>query len=150
MAGRTVQLRVGGQSYRVTTSASDEELQRLAAAVDAKLAAVVPPGRAVTPQAMLLAAMALAHELEEERTRSASITAKLSGARGAFTRMIARVDAALAPGAEAETAPTLTATPLALGSLTPSPLSLTTSSRPPSALLPSSPPGPSGRPANES
>src|SRR5580692_7567487 len=101
MAGRTVQLRVGGQSYRVVTSASEEELQRLAAAVDAKLATVVPPGRAVTPQAMLLAAMALAHELEEERERSASITAKLSGARGAFTRMLARVDAALAPGAAA-------------------------------------------------
>ena len=29
MAGRTVQLRVGGQTYRVVTSASDEELQRL-------------------------------------------------------------------------------------------------------------------------
>jgi cell division protein ZapA len=92
MAGRTVQLRVGGQTYRVVTSANDDELQRLAAVVDQKLAAVVPPGRAVTPQAMLLAAMALAHDLEEERARSVAVSAK---ARGAFGRMLERVDAAL-------------------------------------------------------
>src|SRR3954447_25028043 len=92
MAGRTVQLRVGGQSYRVVTSASEEELQRLAAVVDQKLATVVPPGRTVTPQAMLLAAMALAHELEEERARAEAGRTK---ARGAFGRMLERVDAAL-------------------------------------------------------
>ncbi len=94
MAGRTVHLRIGGQTYRVVTSASDEELQKLVAVVDKKIAAVVPPGRTVTPQAMLLAAMALAHDLEIERTRSASITAK---ARSAFARMIERVDAVLGP-----------------------------------------------------
>lgn len=92
MAGRTVHVRIGGQTYRVMTSASDDELQRLAAVVDQKLAVVVPPGRPVTPQAMLLAAMALAHDLEEERTRSDAIRAK---ARGAFGRMIERLDAAL-------------------------------------------------------
>lgn len=102
MAGRTVHLRVGGQTYRVTTSSSDEELQRLAAVVDQKLATVVPPGRMVTPQAMLLAAMALAYELEEERTRTATVAAK---ARGAFGRMLQRVDAALdaTEGAEVTT-----------------------------------------------
>src|SRR6185437_15303198 len=87
MSGRTVQLRVGGQTYRVVTSASDEELRRLAAVVDQKLETVVSPGRAVTPQAMLLAAMALAHDLEEERSRSAAFADK---ARGAFGRMLAR------------------------------------------------------------
>ncbi len=92
MAGRTVHLRIGGQTYRVVTSASDEELQRLASVVDQKIAAVVPAGRVVTPQAMLLAAMALAHDLEVEQGRTAAITAK---ARGAFGRMIERVDAAL-------------------------------------------------------
>ena len=91
-AGRTVHLRIGGQTYRVMTSASDEELQRLAAVVDQKIATVVPAGRAVTPQAMLLAAMALAHDLEEERMRSDALRVK---ARGAFGRMIERVDAAL-------------------------------------------------------
>jgi cell division protein ZapA len=107
MAGRTVHLRVGGQTYRVTTSSSDEELQRLAAVVDQKLATVVPPGRTVTPQAMLLAAMALAYELEEERSRTATVAAR---ARGAFGRMLQRVDAALdategAGAAEAPAAP---------------------------------------------
>ncbi|MFT3773804.1 MAG: cell division protein ZapA [Minicystis sp.] len=99
MPGRTVQLRVGGQSYRVVTSASDEELQRLAAVVDRKLAEVVPPGRAVTPQNLLLAAMSLAHDLETahreldaERARSAALADR---ARGAFGRMLERVDAAL-------------------------------------------------------
>ena len=92
MTSRTVQLRIGGQTYRVVTSASDEELSRLAAVVDAKLSNVVPPGRAVTPQAMLLAAMALAHDLEEERSRSAAVNER---ARGAFGRMLERVDAAL-------------------------------------------------------
>lgn len=92
MAGRTVQLRVGGQTYRVVTSASEEELQRLAAMVDQKIAAVSPPGRTVSPQTMLLAAMALAHDLEEERERSAALAERT---RGAFGRMLERVDTAL-------------------------------------------------------
>jgi cell division protein ZapA len=92
MAGRAVQVRVGGQTYRVVTTASDEELKHLAKMVDDKLAAVVPAGRAVSPQAMLLAAMALAHDLEEERARSASIANR---ARGVYGRMIQRVEAAL-------------------------------------------------------
>jgi cell division protein ZapA len=92
MAGRTVQVRVGGQTYRVVTSATDEELKHLASMVDDKLAAVVPPGRTVTPQAMLLAAMALAHDLEEERARSASVANR---ARVAYGRMIERVEEAL-------------------------------------------------------
>jgi cell division protein ZapA len=92
MPGRTVHLRVGGQTYRVVTSASDEELQRLAAVVDQKLADLVPPGRVVRPEAMLLAAMALAHDLEEERSRAAEQAAHT---RMAFGRMLERVDAAL-------------------------------------------------------
>jgi cell division protein ZapA len=130
MAGRTVHLRIGGQTYRVVTSASDEELQRLAAVVDKKLAAVVPPGRAVTPQAMLLAAMALAHDLEEERAKSAAISAK---ARGAVGRMIERVDAVLSEAQIAAAAPR--SIPEAPATLRPMPPSIS---------------GPPGRPANES
>ncbi len=96
MAGRTVHVRVGGQSYRVTTSATDAELTRLASLVDEKIATVVPSGRTVTPQAMLLAAMALAHDLEEERARVESITRK---ARTVYRRLFDRVEAAL--GADA-------------------------------------------------
>jgi cell division protein ZapA len=136
MAGRTVHLRVGGQTYRVTTSSTDEELQRLAAVVDQKLATVVPPGRMVTPQAMLLAAMALAYELEEERSRTATVAAK---ARGAFGRMLQRVDAALdaTEGAEA-------ATPSAV------PVPATRSSLPVVAVAPREVRASSTPPANES
>jgi cell division protein ZapA len=102
MARRTVQLRLGGQTYRVVTSATDDELQRLAAMVDEKLAAVSPPGRPVTPQSMLLAAMALAHDLEHERARSAHLADR---AREAFGRVLARVDAALASSAAGATDP---------------------------------------------
>ncbi|APR83888.1 Hypothetical protein A7982_09237 [Minicystis rosea] len=81
------------------TSASDDELQRLAAVVDRKLAEMVAPGRAVTPQNILLAAMSLAHDLEsahraleDERARSAALAER---ARGAFGRMLERVDSVL-------------------------------------------------------
>ncbi|WP_044245804.1 cell division protein ZapA [Chondromyces apiculatus] len=101
MGRRTVQLRLGGTTYRVVTSASDEELQRLAAMVDQKLAAIAGPGRPLSPQSMLLAAMALAHDLEEERARSARL---LGRAREAFGRILARVDSTLAtlPAAAAQ------------------------------------------------
>jgi len=92
MGGRNVQLRVGGQSYRVVTSASDAELERLTLIVEQKLSQLVPPGRPVNPNAMLLAALALAHDLEEER---ALREGQLARTRGAFRRMLERVDAAL-------------------------------------------------------
>ena len=92
MPSQAVQLRVGGQSYRVVSSAGEDELRRLAAVVDEKLSEVVPPGRTVTPHALLLAALALAHDLEEERARSAAVVER---ARGAFGRVLERVDAAL-------------------------------------------------------
>jgi cell division protein ZapA len=73
MERRTVELRVGGEKYRVISSAGEEELRRLADVVSAKLRQVAPAGRAQPPQAMLLAAMALAHEAEEERGRRESL-----------------------------------------------------------------------------
>ena len=90
---RAVELHVGGQRYRVVSSASPEELERLARVVDDKIAALVPPGRPLTPQALLLAAIALAHDLEEERLRSASLA---SDARSVVERLLGRVDDAIA------------------------------------------------------
>jgi cell division protein ZapA len=112
-AGRTVQLRVGGQTYRVVSSASEDELKRFAAMVDQKLAEIVPGhdggsrpptagGRVVKPEAILLAAMSLAHDLEEERARSPAAAAR---ARGAFGRMLERVDAALGSAPEGAGSP---------------------------------------------
>jgi cell division protein ZapA len=91
MDGRAVQLRVAGQSYTVVSSASEEELQRLADAVSAKLAEATPPGRAA-PHAVLLAAMALAHELEEERARRTQVERR---ARDMLRRVLVRLEDAL-------------------------------------------------------
>lgn len=94
MAGRQIALRVGGQTYRVVTSASEEELKRLAAVVDAQLALVAPPGRPVTPHSMLLAAIALAHEAQEQRARADALALRAQDACG---KILARVDEVLGP-----------------------------------------------------
>ena len=95
MERRTVQLHVAGQNYKVVTTAADDELARLAAIVESKVSAVVPKGRAVQPQALLLAAMALAHELEEERTRRESLERRT---RDLLRRVLLRIDHALESG----------------------------------------------------
>lgn len=82
-----VQLRVGGQTYRVSTSATEEELSRLAALVNGKLG-----GRPVTPQNMVLAALALAHDLEQAQAKTEAVTRR---SRDVVSRVLQRVDAAL-------------------------------------------------------
>lgn len=67
MSEAAVQLKVAGQIYRVVTNAPESELKRLAEQVEDALAQVTPPGRQPQPQAFVLAAITLAHELEEER-----------------------------------------------------------------------------------
>jgi cell division protein ZapA len=67
MDRRTIDLRIAGQNYRLMSSASEEDLRRLAGLVNAKVAEVAPRGKPQPAQAVLLAAMALAHELEAER-----------------------------------------------------------------------------------
>lgn len=93
MVSRAVELRVGGQTYRVVSSASPEELLRLAEIVDARIHALVPPGRPVNPQTMLLAAMALAHDLEEQRAKTAQVASR---ARESVGRILDRLDATIA------------------------------------------------------
>jgi cell division protein ZapA len=95
-----VELRIAGQNYRVVSSAPEEDLKRLALIVGAKLAEVVPKGRPVPPQAMLLAAMALAHEVETVREERASLERRT---RDLLRRTLVRIDDALEPfdGAEA-------------------------------------------------
>jgi cell division protein ZapA len=92
MDGRPVSLRVAGQSYKVVSSASEEELQRLAATVSAKVEELTPSGKSVAPQAVLLAAIALAHELEEERARRASVERR---ARDMLRRVLGGIDEAI-------------------------------------------------------
>jgi cell division protein ZapA len=91
---RTVELRIAGQSYRVVSSAPEEDLKRLALVVGAKLAELVPKGRPVPPQAMLLAAMALAHEVEAARGERESLERRT---RDLLRRALVRIDDALEP-----------------------------------------------------
>ena len=90
--GRKVELRIAGQSYRVVSSAPEDEVRRLAAVVSAKLTEVSGKGRVAPPQAMLLAAIALAHEAEAERDRCKSLERRT---RDLMRRMLSRVDEAL-------------------------------------------------------
>jgi cell division protein ZapA len=92
MSSVPVELRVAGSTYRVVASAEEEVLQRLAAVVDAKVNELTSPGRQVSPQALLLAAISLAHELEEERRKRRQLEER---ARTMFTSLLERVDAAL-------------------------------------------------------
>jgi cell division protein ZapA len=102
MDRRTVELRIAGQNYRLVSSAPADELQRLAEVVEAKLAEIAPKGKAQPPQALLLAAMALAHELETERTRRESLERRT---RDLMRRVLVRIDDAMEPFEQAEAAP---------------------------------------------
>ena len=92
MDGRAVSLRIAGQSYKVVSSADEEELHRLAETVSAKVVELTPDGKAVAPQTVLLAAMALAHELEQERARRMSLERR---AKDMLRRVLGRIDDAL-------------------------------------------------------
>jgi cell division protein ZapA len=102
MERRTIELRIAGQSYRVVSSAPEEELRRLAEVVGTKLSEVTPRGRPVQAQSMLLAAMALAHELESERGRREALERRT---RDLLRRALVRIDDALEPFDAAEAAP---------------------------------------------
>lgn len=95
MAGRTVQVRVGGQNYKVVTSATDDELQRATLVVEQALADVSPPGRMANPHALLLAALRLANELEELKSKHVALRDQT---KSAFTRLRDRIDATLNNG----------------------------------------------------
>jgi cell division protein ZapA len=92
MERRTVSVRIGGQSYKVASSAPEGDLTRLAAAVDTRLGELVPAGKAAAPQALVLVAMALAHDLEEERARRRGLERK---SRDLLRRVLVRVESAL-------------------------------------------------------
>jgi cell division protein ZapA len=99
MSRRTVVLKVGAREYKLVSSAADEELSRLAAVVTAKLGEVVQAGRPEPPQALVLAALSLAHDLEEERERSRSVRRK---SRDMLRRVLVRIDRVLEPDEGAE------------------------------------------------
>ena len=97
MSGTPVELRVGGHTYRVVASSSEDELRRLASIVDARVKSLSPPGRQVSPHTMLLAALSLAHELEEERAHATTLELR---SREMLGSLITRIDAAITASAE--------------------------------------------------
>jgi len=101
MDRRTVELRIAGQSYRVTSSAPEDDLNRLAEMIEAKLGELSPRGRPAPAQAMLLAAMALAHDVEEERVQRESLEKRT---RDVLRRVLVRIDDALEPLEDASAA----------------------------------------------
>lgn len=89
MNRRSVEVVVAGQKVKVVSSAEESELRALAALVTRKVEMVSPKGRATTPQALVLAALSLAHDLEEERARREALERKT---RDSVRRMLVRVD----------------------------------------------------------
>lgn len=95
-----VEVKIGGFSYRVTGSASEGELQRLAAIVDQRMRALGGSSRNPSPQALVLVAMTLAHELEEERSTRRRVEER---SKEMLKTLLSRIDAALdADNASAE------------------------------------------------
>ena len=92
MAKKAVELNVAGQRCRVVTTASERELHDLVALVEDKIAAVLGKGRPVNTQALLLAAIALANDVKEQRERADAIAGK---AKQSLTHLLTRVDTAL-------------------------------------------------------
>lgn len=92
MAGSPVELKVGGQTYRVVANAEEPELKRLADLVDARLRSMSAPGRPISPQSLLLAAISLAHDLEEEKRKRVQLEAR---SKEMLKSVLARIDAAI-------------------------------------------------------
>lgn len=101
MGSRAVDLKVAGMTCRVVTSAADDELAALAGMVEQRIAGVLKPGRPVTTQAILLAAISLANEVNEERARTRAVADR---ARTTLARLIDRVDDVLATDGEGKSA----------------------------------------------
>lgn len=86
-----VELRIGGHSYRIATSAPEDTLLRSAQLVERRLQEL-PTSQRQHPNALLLVALSLAHDLEQERTsRSVERSTQAQRARA----LLRRVDAAL-------------------------------------------------------
>lgn len=92
MDRRPIHVNVAGQRYKVISSSPESDVARLAAAVDAKVSELTPPGRAPASHSIVLAAIALAHDLELERARRRQVEVKV---RDLLRRILLRIDHAL-------------------------------------------------------
>ena len=83
---------MGGQLYRLVASSGEQTIQRYAGVVNDRLRELTGSERTSHPQAMLLVAMALAHDLEQERAQRAS---ERSNTEEQLRRLLGRVNEAL-------------------------------------------------------
>jgi cell division protein ZapA len=84
----SVEVRVGTKAYRIVASADPETLTRLAALVDRKLQQV----GSRHPDALVLAALALAHDVERLEGECRRVTAR---SQSMLKSLLSRVDEAL-------------------------------------------------------
>ena len=87
--GEPVEVQVGGYRYRVVSSARPDEVRQLADVVDSKVRDLSPTGNAIDPQAILLAAIALAHEVDIERQKRVAAEKRY---KSQLARMLERID----------------------------------------------------------
>jgi cell division protein ZapA len=92
MSEAAVQLKVAGQTYQVVTSAPESDLKRLAKVVEEALEGVTAKGRQPSPQALVLAAITLAHELEVAREEKRELKERY---QRTLTSLLGRVDRVL-------------------------------------------------------
>jgi cell division protein ZapA len=103
MARPAVELKVGGQLFRVVATAEEQSLQRYAKVVNDKLRELTGTEHSNHPQAMLLVAIALAHELEDTKRLNELNQAR---ARDMLRSLLDRVNRALdVPDENAEPPP---------------------------------------------
>lgn len=91
MTKHQVQVSVAGQEYRLVTTLDEGTMRRLAQTVEARLQGL-GPGQQLHPQALLLVALSLAHDLETERCEKERLTARSSAM---LARLLDQVDSAL-------------------------------------------------------
>ena len=87
--GDPVEVQVGGYRYRVVSSEQPDQVRQLADVVDNKVRDLSPGGNAVDPQAILLAAIALAHDAESERKKRIAAEKRY---KSQLSRMLERID----------------------------------------------------------
>lgn len=85
-------LHIAGRSIRVTSSAPAPLLEELATTIDDRIGAVAGAGGRPSDQQILLATIALAHELHELRAEHSKTKTQ---ARAALSSLLARVDSAI-------------------------------------------------------
>ena len=73
MSGLPVELRVGGQTYRVVASTEEKALRGLASELDERVRELTQPGHQVPQQNLLLVALSLLHDLREEKARRVNV-----------------------------------------------------------------------------